>query len=232
MLYRLKAAKALDLGLACMGKMAKLDPKLQHRGSLMEDEQNTKEKTFDTSRKATTLELQSLTTFLTNPFLPIFTSIRDLRARRLAEKYENPNELTAGSKSGEADEDKPERGSEELLHRLMDVILLFFAQETDHQDWLRRLVCREYARIMNDDTDGLLIYGISTPTPRSLQIPLRWPKPPLTATDKMHIPTVLYCTAIDDGYLYLSRAGKTTGSNRFSEIPVIRYEVCRQYLPR
>lgn len=37
---------------------------------------------------------------------------------------------------------------------------------------------------------------------------------------------MIKCTAIDDGYLYLSRYGKVTGSNRCSEVPVLRYEVC------
>lgn len=36
---------------------------------------------------------------------------------------------------------------------------------------------------------------------------------------------LLPCIIIDDGYLYLSRASKAIGSNRFSKVPVIRYEV-------
>lgn len=43
---------------------------------------------------------------------------------------------------------------------------------------------------------------------------------------------MIKCTAIDDGYLYLSRYGKVTGSNRFSEVPVLRYEVCIFFPPR
>ena len=37
------------------------------------------------------------------------------------------------------------------------------------------------------------------------------------------------CNSEDDGYLYLSRAGKYSGSNRYSKLPIVRYEVCGHF---
>lgn len=147
MIYRLGQAKALDLGLAHFANLSKLYPDLEFRVPQMEAEMKNKIKTLDTSRKATTLEVHPISTFKNNPFALAFTSIRDLRARRLAEKFEHPDDATFGSTTSEGDENKPERGSEELLHRLMDAILLFFSEETDGQDWLRRFVTSVIALI-------------------------------------------------------------------------------------
>ncbi|KAJ7742357.1 hypothetical protein DFH07DRAFT_708742, partial [Mycena maculata] len=130
-----------------------------------------------------------LTAFFDNPFLTVFIAIRDLHARLLAEEHEGMADITAQI-SSEADEDKPERSSKELLHRLMEVILLYFSLHTRGEDWLRRCV--------GD-----------------------WEE----ASDSFVPDPLLHCMAVDDGYLYLGRASKFSGSNRFPKIPVVRYEV-------
>lgn len=105
----------------------------------MEAEQRGQGSSFDTTRHATTLEVRPMTAFKYNSFCAVFSMIRaNLRARRLAEKYGHPTEKSLGSTTTEEYENKPERGSEQLLHRLMDGILLFFAEETCGEDWLRR----------------------------------------------------------------------------------------------
>ena len=141
MLRNLSAATAYDLGWVTLANPPTAEGVMKTRAELLRLEQGRdRETAADTPRSAITLEHHSMNTFMGNPFLTVFTALRDLRARLLAEDSEAPEQVTAGAPSAEKDEDKPERGSEELLHRLMDVILLYFSQYTGGRDWLRRYV--------------------------------------------------------------------------------------------
>ena len=65
-----------------------------------------------------------MSNFLSNPFLTFFTALRDLRTRRLTEEKISEEECL-GDSSQEDEGIKGEQGSEELLHRFMEVILVY-----------------------------------------------------------------------------------------------------------
>lgn len=66
--------------------------------------------------------------FLANPFLSVFTALRDLRARGDSEAGGHLGDNQQSEITNEQSELKGEQpeGSEELLHRLMDTILVYF----------------------------------------------------------------------------------------------------------
>ncbi|EDR07875.1 uncharacterized protein LACBIDRAFT_298147 [Laccaria bicolor S238N-H82] len=129
---------------------------------------------------------RAISNFLSNPFFTFFTALRDLRTRRLTEK-----DIIEDDSSEEDEGIKGEQGSEELLHRFMEVILAY--HNTRHRFSEDRLW--------------------STPHHLSLDVAVKAEKKGF-----------INCSAVDDGYLYLSGSSKVTGGNRFSKIPVVRYE--------
>ncbi|KAJ6568221.1 hypothetical protein DFH09DRAFT_432418 [Mycena vulgaris] len=248
MLNYLCAATADDLGLVTVADLPSDDSRLLYRQELiMEEKEEALGSGLELAR-ATTIDASSMTNFLGNPFLLVFTALRDLRSRLLAEECEDLYDGRSVEKSAEANEDKAERGSEELLHRLVEVILLYFAQETD-EDWFRSTAAASSHQVdlLWDRTENLPVPQRKNKT--SKPIPKETPAPaPNTAmiveeaeenteisdaleeerpVDGTNPPTILRFTAADDGYLYLSRAGKTSGSNRWSDIPIVRYEAKR-----
>ncbi|KAG5644905.1 hypothetical protein DXG03_007457 [Asterophora parasitica] len=298
MLKYLRAASASQLEHVAVADLPADDPMLMYREELMKLEKRLSPESAAEVTPATTITPSSMTNFLNNPFCLVFTAIRDLRSRLLAEEFEDPYDGLTGKKSAEEDEDKAERGSEELLHRLMEVILLFFAQQTG-VDWMRSTAAASshHLNLIWDPTEQLPIPKrrgkASNPilqdqardeieeeeeereeedddflkeqpaAPRNTDaieeeeeqreeehddfpeerntdaieedaetIPGESTAPaPATSGPTQSPPKVpsaiLQCTAADDGYLYLSRAGKTTGSNRWSNVPIVRYEAKR-----
>ncbi|KAJ6538434.1 hypothetical protein DFH09DRAFT_1323677 [Mycena vulgaris] len=252
MLNYLVAATASDLGLVTVADLPSDDPRLLYREELIMLEKERGLASGLEITRATTIDATSMTNFLGNPFLLVFTAIRDLRSRLLAEQHGDLYDGLTAEQSGEANEDKAERGSEELLHRLMEVILLYFAQQTG-EDWFRSTAAASSHQIdlLWDHTESLPVptrkNKTANPIPEEkpapgtepLPVPKRKnrtsnaipeekpaPAPDTIAkekpADKKTSPTILRCEAKDDGYLYLSRAGKTSGSNRWSNIPIAK----------
>ncbi|CAK5267542.1 unnamed protein product [Mycena citricolor] len=144
MLNKLCAASSIDLGSVSLSRNNAENPELHNLIRLMQLERDVPDPFFPTPLDidgATTFARKSMSQFITNPFLTVFLSLRDLRARRLAEHYEDVRDgasvATKSGVTGESDEDKNEVASEELLHRLMDIVLVYYSRKTKDQDWLR-----------------------------------------------------------------------------------------------
>lgn len=140
MLDRLCKPSAADLGYITHNKLPSNLPALQNRQEKVKREQLRRERTgeeafVDHSPSSTTIEAHPLRDFILNPFLSVFTAIRDLRSRQLAEKYQDLKNFSL-KMSTQAHENKSEQSSEELLHRLMEIIQLL--SQDAGEDWLRR----------------------------------------------------------------------------------------------
>lgn len=165
MLKAFVEAQADDLGLVTLDTLAKSSAMPHHQGLIKKrdralvrknkknpplEDDKAKSTTLEAKRKnkknplleddnakSTTVDTRPISGFHGNPFLTAFTAIRDLRSRMLAEQYEADYDFSA-KLSTEQDENKNEQGSEELLHRIMDVILMYFSELNKGYDWLRR----------------------------------------------------------------------------------------------
>lgn len=137
MLQHLTAASAYDLGWVTLTNSITKEGSLDIRKKLALLEEEMKIPSTDTPADAMTLEHHPMSSFMYNPFLTVFTAIRDSRSRLLAETHEDPGDVTT-QRSVEAKESKKERSAEELLHRFMEVVLLYFSHHTKGTDWLRR----------------------------------------------------------------------------------------------
>lgn len=71
---------------------------------------------------------------------------------------------------------------------------------------------------------SLLAHDIDPPPTQDDPPPTQDDSPPDQVDSK---PQSFPVKSDDDGYLYLSRAGRMSGYNRFSKLPVVCYEVCR-----
>lgn len=144
MLRHLNAATDLDLGYAFLGNTVEPDSEevIYLMAMLRGDQARMESRRPDVPVGATMVFARPMSSFEDNPFLSVFIAIRDARARHLAENYEKSDMESA--KSGKVDEDKAERSCEGLLHRFVEVIMLFFAKHTGNKDMLRRydLYCR------------------------------------------------------------------------------------------
>lgn len=133
-MQRLGEVSALDLGTAFLPTENILDPALANlRRTVTLDGQLVS----NISEPANTaLELRSLTRYLNNPFIRVFTGLCNHHAHMLAEESEDLDISTAMSAEGA--DNTLEQESEEILHRLMETILLYFSSHTQGKDWLRR----------------------------------------------------------------------------------------------
>ncbi|CAK5267490.1 unnamed protein product [Mycena citricolor] len=266
MLLNLVAASSTDLGSVSLTKHTEgVQPELVAMLRLMQLDRDDPHYLLDNIDGATTVMRKPMSDFLSNPFVSVFTALRDLRTRRLAENYEHVLDGVSWdngkSLSNESEEDKGERASQELLFRLMDVILQFFSRQKQGADWLRSTGAElklgsSFACSPGDYKRFLKRKAEEEERERKRKEKARRNSNPVDITAERnrltaeleeedvadpldHVSDIeeegedpgsskrIHFSSTDDGYMYLGRAGKTSGSNRFSKIPVVRYEAKR-----